>query len=119
MSQTDWLLLAWKKLEGVVVSWDTSPRFGTFVFSPPRFSPPLTLRTETGTSTSAFLSSALIAVKWISNCLIVSILNCTPAGKGLMPDPVICLLVLPTALRSHQRSYLHFVRATLQKEVCI
>lgn len=75
----------------------------------PRFSPPLTLCTETGAFTLAFLSSTLIAVKWISNCLIVSVLNCIPAGKGLMLDPVICLLVLARALRSHQRSYLHFV----------
>lgn len=62
--------------------------------------PPPTSSTETRAFTLVLLSSALIA-KWISNCLTVSVLYCIPAGKDLMLDSVIRLLVLPRAPGNH------------------
>lgn len=62
--------------------------------------PPPTSSTETRAFALVLLSSALIA-KWISNCLTVSVLYCIPAGKDLMLDPVIRLLVLPRAPGNH------------------
>lgn len=123
LSHMDWLLLlawkGWERLNWFIVLWDTQPHFVMFTFSLIRSSPPLILGAETEAFTLVLLSSTLIAIKWISNCLTVSVLYCIPAGKSLTLDPVICLLVLPRAPGNHERSYLNFVSTTLQKDVYI